>query len=105
MQRRSVTVEALVEPSCTEVAELQVRYGLGLNALLADISHSAASAFPNADWGPAMTELDHKGPDTDRNGCSIGSSADGIIYVVGPLSNCCAVANHAIYTVLQLPQL
>ncbi len=42
--------DELVAPNCTGVVEVQVRYGLGLNAPLADISRSAASAFSNADW-------------------------------------------------------
>jgi hypothetical protein len=40
--------DELVTPSCPRV--VQVRYGLGLNALRADISRSAASAFLNANW-------------------------------------------------------
>jgi hypothetical protein len=46
---RKLSVES-VAPSCPRVAEVQVSYGLGLNAFRAGISRSAASAFPNANW-------------------------------------------------------
>jgi hypothetical protein len=42
--------DELVTLSCPRVAEVQVRYGLRLNALQAGISRSAASAFPHANW-------------------------------------------------------
>lgn len=49
--------------SCTRLAVVQVRYGLGLVAALwTYISRSVALTFPNADWQPAVTAIDHKGP-------------------------------------------
>jgi hypothetical protein len=42
--------DELGPPSCSRVAEVQMRYGFSLNALRAGISHSAASNFPNANW-------------------------------------------------------
>jgi hypothetical protein len=42
--------DELVTPSCSRVAEVQVGYSSGFNALRAGISRSAASAFPNANW-------------------------------------------------------
>ena len=42
--------DELVAPSCTGLAEIQRRYGLGLSALWTEISHSVASASPNTDW-------------------------------------------------------
>ena len=41
--------DELVTPSCPRVAEVQVRYGLGFNALRAGISRSAPLLFQNAD--------------------------------------------------------
>jgi hypothetical protein len=73
--------DELVTPLCPRVAEVQVRYGFGLNALRAGISRSAASAFPNA-------KFDHKDADIIsecRNCCSIGSPIDGIKDAVGPI--------------------
>jgi hypothetical protein len=40
-------IDELVKPICSRVAEVQMRYGFGLNALRAGISRSAASAFPD----------------------------------------------------------
>ena len=44
--------DELAAPSCTGLAEVQVRYGLGLGWLHRHRyqSRSAASAFPDADW-------------------------------------------------------
>jgi hypothetical protein len=39
-----------VAPSCTGLAEVHMRYGLGLGALWTDFSRSAEAAFPNVDW-------------------------------------------------------
>jgi hypothetical protein len=59
----STGAEGNLAPSCTRLAEVHVRNGLGLVALLADISRSAALALPNTNCQPAMTKSDHKGPD------------------------------------------